>query len=155
MDKICYFFQNAQLLQKTLGIVPLLYGSLGLEYLTGEDLNADDIDILIPGAYLTDRWSEFRTLLEGNGYLLMDPREHTFEKDGIHYSYAQLEELESFAEIPVSEIQEHTAVDIRFRLLSLAQYLKVYQTSAKDGYRVNTRNKKDTEKIAFIEDHLH
>ena len=40
--------ENARLLSDKFGIVPLLYGSLGLEYLTGDDLGADDIDILVP-----------------------------------------------------------------------------------------------------------
>ena len=43
--KMGLFLQNARLLSDTLGIVPLLYGSLGLEYLSGDDLAADDIDI--------------------------------------------------------------------------------------------------------------
>lgn len=43
---------------------------------------------------------------------------------------------------------------ISFKLLSLEQYLQVYHASAKDGYRVNVREKKDYDKITFIENHL-
>ena len=39
----------------------------------------------------------------------------------------------------------------KYRLLSVKQYLAVYKASAKDGYRVNTRGKKDAEKIALLE----
>ena len=39
----------------------------------------------------------------------------------------------------------------RFLLLSIEQHLTVYQKSSKDGYRVNLRQKNDTEKIKFIE----
>ena len=45
MKKQC-FFENAILLNERFGIVPLLYGSLGLEYITNKNLNSDDIDIL-------------------------------------------------------------------------------------------------------------
>ena len=154
MDKIHCFFQNTQLLQESLGIVPLMYGSLGLEYLTGGNLNADDLDILIPRTFLTDRWSEFQNLLEENGYALIDPREHTFEKDGLHYSYAQIEELESFAGIPLFQIETRQIQSLRFRLLSLEQYLAVYTASIRDGYRIEVRGKKDAEKIAFIQQRL-
>ena len=41
------FFENAKLLSDKLAIIPLMYGSLGLEYITDQSLNADDIDILI------------------------------------------------------------------------------------------------------------
>lgn len=153
-DKKWAFFENARLLQEAFGITPLLYGSLGLEYLTGKKLNADDIDILIPKAYIAELWHEFTSVLEKNGYTLIDEHEHTFEKGGIHYAYAQIEELESFASIRMSEIATLSAGNLRFKLLSLQQYLKVYTASAKDGYRVEVREKKDFDKIAFIEKQL-
>ena len=148
--KVRAFLENAQLLSDLFEITPLMYGSLGLEYLTGEDLSADDIDILIPKTFLLEGWDEFRTMLEYDGYVLTDEHEHTFEKDGIEYSYAQIENLEPFAGIPVSEIGETDIEGVRFKLLSLEQYLKVYTASSKDGYRMNVKNKQDTEKIGLI-----
>jgi len=145
------FFKNAKLLNDKFEILPLMYGSLGLEYITGENLDADDIDILIPKTFINERWEEFVNVLEKEGYLLIDAHEHTFEKEGIHYSYAQLEELEQFAGIRETEISVVCKADARFRVLSLEQYLKVYQASAKDGYRIQVREKKDYEKIRFIE----
>lgn len=148
------FMENADLLSQEFGIVPLMYGSLGLEYLTGENLNADDIDILIPGIFLQDRWREFREVLEDCGYILSDEREHTFRKDGLAYSYAPIEELEGFASIPVHEIRQYTKNGVAFRLLSLEQYRRVYTASAKDGYRREVRQKKDGGKIAVIQKHI-
>lgn len=145
------FFENAKLLNDKFEITPLMYGSLGLGYITGENLDADDIDILIPKAFIHERWEEFTNVLESEGYVLIDEHEHTFEKEGIHYSYAQLEELETFAGISIAEIKVVCQNDARFRVLSLEQYLKVYQASAKDGYRIQVREKKDYEKIKFIE----
>lgn len=150
MTKFQLFINNASLLSENFGITPLLYGSLGLEYLTGSDLGADDIDILIPKAFVTDRWDEFRTVLENDGYILIDEHEHTFEKRGVCYSYAQIEELAAFAGIEVRDIRIHTHCDTDFLLLSLEQYLKVYQNSIKDGYRIDVRGKKDADKIDFI-----
>ncbi len=153
-SKFPLFLQNTRLLSDTFDITPLLYGSLGLEYLTGEDLNADDIDILIPQVYIKEKWTEFKDTLQKNGYELTDEHEHTFCKDDVCYSYASIEELETFAGISVSQIEAKTEDDISFRLLSLEQYLTVYRKSSKDGYRVNVRNKKDKEKIKFIEEKL-
>lgn len=153
-DKKQAFFENTKLLSDKLGITPLMYGSLGLEYLTGENLNADDIDILIPKAFITERWTEFKSVLESNGYTLIDEHEHEFEKDGVHYSYAQIEELESFADIGFSEIAAFSKEGVTYKLLSLPQYLKVYTASSKDGYRTNVREKKDFDKIAFIQKKL-
>ena len=153
-NKFNLFLENARLLSEKLGIVPLLYGSLGLEYLTGDDLGADDIDILVPHVFITERWHEFKSLLEAQGYALTDEHEHTFVHDGAAYSYADIEDLESFAGINTEDIEMHETDGVRFLLLSLEQYLAVYKQSSKDGYRVNVRQKKDADKIRFIESKL-
>ena len=153
MKKQC-FFKNAILLNERFGIVPLMYGSLGLEYITGENLNSDDIDILIPNVFVNEKWDEFRAVLTENGFVLTDEHEHTFQKNGVCYSYASFEELESFAEINLSDIKSKSEFGAKFKILSLEQYLKVYTSSLKDGYRINVRKKKDSDKISFITKHL-
>ena len=153
-NKFNLFLENARILSDKLGIVPLLYGSLGLEYLTGDILGVDDIDILVPRVFITERWLEFKELLETQGYALTDEHEHTFMRDGVAYSYADIEDLESFAGICMKDIEMREADDVRFLLLSLEQYLAVYKQSSKDGYRVNVRQKKDADKIRLIESKL-
>ena len=154
MIKFTLFLENARFLSDKLGIVPLLYGSLGLEYLTRDVLGVDDIDILVSRVFITERWHEFKSLLEAQGYVLADEHEHTFVRDGVAYSYADIEDLESFAGIRMKDIEMREADGVRFLLLSLEQYLAVYQKSSKDGYRVNVRQKKDADKIRFIESKL-
>ena len=153
-NKFNLFLENARLLSDNLGIVSLLYGSLGLEYLTGEALGVDDIDILVPCVFITERWNEFKAFLEVQGYVLVDEHEHTFVRDGMAYSYADIEDLESFAGIRMKDIEMRKADGVHFLLLSLEQYLAVYKQSSKDGYRVNVRQKKDADKIRFIESKL-
>ena len=153
-NKFNLFIENARLLSDKFNVVPLLYGSLGLEYLTGDILGADDIDILVPRVFITERWHEFKAVLEEHGYVLVDEHEHTFVRDGVAYSYADIEDLESFAGINTEDIKMYEVDDVRFLLLSLEQYLAVYQKSSKDGYRVNVRQKKDADKIKFIESKL-
>ena len=92
--------------------------------------------------------------MEKENYVLTDQHEHTFTKDNVSYSYASIEELASFAGIMESDISEHNDGDARFKLLTLEQYLKVYTTSLKDGYRINIRQKKDEEKIVIIKKYL-
>ena len=153
-NKFNLFLENARLLSDKFGIVPLLYGSLGLEYLTGDALGADDIDILVPRVFITERWNEFKALLGEQEYVLADEHEHTFVRDGVAYSYADIEDLEAFAGISIEDIELHETDGVRFLLLSLEQYLAVYKQSSKDGYRVNVRQKKDADKIRFIESKL-
>ena len=149
--KVQLFLENARFLREKFGIVPLLYGSLGLEYRTGKDLGADDIDILIPGVFLRERWRALQTALEEGGYVLTDAHEHTFEKNNVSYSYAELEDLTPFAGIDLAEIPTLEEQGVRFSVLTLSQYLQVYTASSKDGYRIHVRQKKDGEKIAFLQ----
>ena len=153
-NKFNLFLENARFLSDKFDIVPLLYGSLGLEHLTGDALDADDIDILVPRVFITERWHEFKALLEAQRYVLADEHEHTFVLDCMAYSYADIEDLESFAGINTEDIEMQEVDGVRFLLLSLEQYLAVYQKSSKDGYRVNVRQKKDADKIRFIESKL-
>ena len=153
-NKFNLFLENARLLSDKFDIVPLLYGSLGLEYLTSDALGADDIDILVPCVFITERWHEFKSLLEAQGYVLADEHEHAFVRDCVTYSYADIEDLESFAGVNTEDIEMQEVDGVSFLLLSLEQYLDVYKQSSKDGYRVNVRQKKDAEKIRFIESKL-
>ncbi len=153
-NKFNLFLENARFLSDKFGIVPLLYGSLGLEYLTGDALDADDIDILVPRVFITERWHEFKAVLEEHRYVLADEHEHTFARDGVAYSYADIEDLESFAGIRMKDIEMRESDGVNFLMLSLEQYLAVYRQSSKDGYRVNVRQKKDADKIRFIESKL-
>ena len=155
MNKFELFLENAKLLNNKFNIIPLLYGSLGLEVLTGEDLNSDDIDVLIPEEYLySNKWDEFKKFLEKNNYELIDLHEHTFLFNNIKISFASIENLEPFANIKLDEIVHVTFSDIVYKLLSLEQYLEVYKKSSLDGYRINKKEKQDNKKIEFIKSKL-
>jgi len=155
MTKFNCFLQNAEMLNDKFNIIPLLYGSLGLEFLTNSSLNADDIDILIPQVFVTgDKWKEFKLFLESHGYTLIDEHEHTFRKGNIDYSYASIEGLKEFVGIDILDIEIRNISETKFMLLSLEQYLKVYQESSQDGYRMNVKEKRDNQKIEFIKQQM-
>ena len=103
---------------------------------------------------MNEKWDKFKEALIENGYVFIDEQEHTFQKDEICYSYASFEELASFANIDLSAVECKSDSGVQFKVLSLEQYLKVYTSSSKDGYRINVRKKKDADKISFIQKHL-
>lgn len=149
--KYLEFLVNAKELEDRFNITPLLYGSLGLEVLTNSSLNADDIDILIPEIYIKgDKWDIFKEYLESSGYILIDKHEHTFRKNDTDFSYASIENLKDFAGIEIQDIETKTDNNTNYLLLSLNQYLKVYEKSSQDGYRINKKEKQDNAKIEFI-----
>lgn len=144
------FLQIAESLNKKLDIVPLLYGSLGLEQRLGVNLDADDVDVLIPEEYLAENWDCITKIMDEKGYALYDVHEHAFEKDGLSVAFASIENLVPFAGVDIAEITVINENDIRYYLLDLQDYLKVYTASSHDGYRKNTKNKNDNQKIELI-----
>ena len=144
------FLHIARKLNEKLWITLLLFGSLGLEQRLGANLNADDIDVLIPEEYLDEKWDMLVEVMTTLGYSLYDIHEHAFEKDGVSAAFASIENLVPFANVDITRIPVVDEDNVRYYLLGLEDYLKVYTASSKDGYRRDTKNKNDMEKIELI-----
>ncbi|WP_213167748.1 hypothetical protein [Alkalicella caledoniensis] len=87
------FLSIATELNKRFDIVPVLYGSLGLQVVTGVEFHPQDIDILVPKEYVAEKWELLLEVIEEMGYTLIDLNEHEFEKDGIKAAFAFEEDL--------------------------------------------------------------
>ena len=148
--KYSEFLHIAELLNVQLSIYPLLYGSLGLEKRLSVDLNADDIDVLIPEKYIKTEWHKLKSIMNNDGYRLVDEHEHEFYNGSVTVAYASLESLKLFADIEISDIPLVEDKGAKYLLVELPDYLKVYEASSKDGYRKNVKNKQDNIKIALI-----
>ena len=144
------FLHIVNLLNEQLSVYPLLYGSLGLGKRLSADLNADDVDVLIPEKYIKSEWDKLISIMNAAGYCLADEHEHEFSNGNITIAFAALESLTSFAGIDISTIPIVEDEGNRFLLLELSDYLKVYEASSKDGYRKNVKNKQDNIKISLI-----
>ncbi len=154
MEKIEAFFEVAEKLNAELQITPLLFGSLGLEQRLGVDLNADDVDVLIPEYYLNDDWKEICAIMEEMGYRLYDLHEHAFKRDGVSVAFAAIDSLGPFAGVDISKIPMVNNGNVQYLLLGLMDYLNVYKASSKDSYRADKNNQKDLVKIQLIEEIL-
>jgi hypothetical protein len=134
------FLNLANLLNTRLNIIPLLYGSLGLQKRTGIFFHPKDIDILIPELYITEKWNELKIVIENDGYQLIDLHEHEFSNKNYIIAFSFIEDLKKFANIEIKSIEIIIEKEIRYYLLSERQYLDVYTQSSKDSYR-NNKNK--------------
>ncbi|MGL4739889.1 MAG: hypothetical protein ACRC41_03680 [Sarcina sp.] len=149
-DKYFEFLKITIQLNNELQIRPLLYGSLGLQKISGFEFYPDDIDILIPEEYLNEQWNSFCEVIEWMDYKLVDLHEHAFFNGKYKIAFASIESLKDFADINLNDIKKVEAKDSFYQILNLAQYLRVYETSYKDSYRKNKNNNKDLLKIEVI-----
>ena len=147
----------------SLGITPLLMGSLGLELRTKRSWNAKDIDIHVPsdprGWEAPDegriyRFEELNRLMEKLGFHLVDRHEHEFQKDGLSVEFGGINSLPDFAGVALEDLEEIEDQGVHFYLPNLEQYLKIYQASSKDSYRAENNNNKDFAKIDYLKEML-
>ena len=144
------FLSVAAMLNQRFRVIPLLFGSLGLERRLGIPMNPDDIDVLIPEKFLTSNWQLTVTLMAEAGYVLRDEAEHEFAKDAIKIAFASIENLAPFAGIDIQKIPQIRDNGVIYFLPELPDYLKVYEASSRDGYRKNVKHKQDQQKINLI-----
>lgn len=144
------FLRIAKTLNEELNITPLLYGSLGLEKVSNISFDPQDIDILVPERYLNgELWLTLKETLGNIGYTLVDMEEHAFQKGATKIGIATIEDLYPFAKVDYTELSAVYNCGIKYKVLDLNDYLKVYNQSLKDGYR-KTKNKQDQDKIDKI-----
>lgn len=140
-------------------IVPLLMGSVGLEVITGEYWDAQDLDIHVPGdkrgwevppELSIYHWNEIMTVMTSMGYTLIDLHEHEFSKEGDSVEFGIMDTLPDFAGVQLEDLVMHHIEGATYYLLNPKQYLAVYQASSQDSYRANNNNYKDHKKIEFL-----
>ena len=137
-------------LNKELGIIPVLYGSLGLERVTGMDFHPNDIDILVPLTFLEGKWDLLKAVMESLGYVLIDLHEHEFRKNKMKVGIAFIEDLKQFAEVDYHHLEAVKDNGAIYYMLSISDYLKVYKKSFLDGYRRTKNNNKDQRKLEIL-----
>lgn len=127
MDKkFSTFLEIAKSLNKY-GIVPTLYGSLGLYRLIGQLDNIGDIDIIIPGVYLKDKFSELIKIMEEISYRQDPTHPHEFTKGEGYVGFESAEELKQYVGIDYNNFKAATTDKVEFKELRPEDYLAVYK----------------------------
>lgn len=138
---------------KELNIKPIIYGSFGVASYLGDFKDFEDIDILVNDEFVNDRWEEFKKLFESNDFKLISEKEHEFKLDDKKVGFASRNIL--IRDNIISDYSELIKYKNESALtLSPKDFLKAYKFSLKDGYRIETRQKKDAEIIQGLENYL-
>lgn len=134
-------------------ITPVIYGSFGAANYLGDFKNFEDIDILIDDEFINDKWPEFLKNMELNNFLLIDEREHEFEFDSKKVGFASKDILIRDQIInDYSELVKYK--DTNAYTLTPKSFLRAYQFSLQDGYRIDTRGKKDQDVIDRLKSYI-
>lgn len=124
-QKFSIFLEIARVLNKH-QIIPIIYGSLGLYHLIGKQLDeVDDIDIVVPNRYLTDKFDELKSIMTSIGYNQDRTFPHEFSKDTCQIGFEPESELQGL-EINTHILETRELDEARFKQLRLSHYLKIY-----------------------------
>ncbi len=88
--------------------------------------------------------------MESIGYHLEDLHEHEFLYGRYKIAFSFIEDLREYAKIFEEDIKTIIDKEVKYKVLGLDQYLRVYERSIKDNYRKEKNNNKDIEKIRII-----
>ena len=161
-----YKFQEFLIITEELNkkdIIPLLMGSVGLEFITKKDWNARDIDIHVngdprgwdaPNVEKVHHWNDIIEIMAKLNYRLIDLHEHEFKKNNISVGYGVIDTLPNFANVNPDELIYQNIANIKFYTPSLEDFLKIYLSSSQDSYRADKNNNKDFEKISYLKNQL-
>ncbi|TDL30867.1 hypothetical protein E2R51_16180 [Jeotgalibacillus sp. S-D1] len=144
------FLRVAGTFNQELGITPVLYGSLGLQRVTGLDFSPQDIDLLVPVVYLEEKWEELLRIMEKLGYKMTDLHEHEFRKEKIKIGIAYMEDLLPFAGVNFNLLAFTEDSGAHYYTLTVSDYINVYSQSWKDGYRRTKNSGKDEKKLKIL-----
>ena len=109
------------------GIVPILYGSLGLYRLIGQLDNVGDIDIIISDVYLKDKFNELIKIMKEIGYEQDPTHPREFTKGEGYVGFESEEKLKQYAGIDYSNFKTVIINNVEFKELRPGNYLMVYK----------------------------
>lgn len=149
------FIKVAKILNNK-GIIPVMYGSLGLYQIIEPQNEINDIDFLIPEIWLKDKWKEFKEYLESHQFRMDDEHEHEFSHPEIEgfVAFGSIEESKTHSGLKKEELSLADFKGVKYLTLNAEQYLSAYKSSLKDSYRQKKKGDADIRKIKAIEEYL-
>jgi len=152
-EKFGIFLETAKVLNRH-NIIPILFGSLGLNRVIGEFAKANDIDVLISDKLISQKWNDLIEIMKKLNFRLKDKKEHEFIKDSEIVAFGKESDLLNLSQINPDTLNISEINGVKFKELSAEQYLLCYQLMFRDKYRQEKRGKADREKIALIQKYL-
>lgn len=124
--KFQVFLEVAMAIHEKFRIIPMLYGSLGLEQRLNINFDENEIDILVPERYLTKYWEKLYDLMIKIGFQPYDLYNHSFVRCEFIVNFSAMENVLELLGISKSKIPlEKSLTD--YYLLDAENYLKVYK----------------------------
>lgn len=142
---------------QAMNIEPIVYGSQGVSLYIGQFKEFGDIDLLVDKQWVNERWQNLIAKMSEIGFVLVDEHEHEFSNPaGTTIAFAGSDILirDGITKSVNDAVESFELDTILVRTLKPEVFLRAYEFSALDGYRMANRNKKDNVVIGLLRDYL-
>lgn len=147
LDKKFQAFLEISKVLNTNGVIPVLYGSVGLYRIIGQQDEIDDIDIVVPPVFVKEKFPELVKIMNTLGYEADSKYSHEFVREGERIGF-EPDDLYEFAGIDTDSIKVSEEDGVQFKELSPNDYLKFYKKTLAERER---KIEKVKAKIAVLE----
>lgn len=127
------FTRLTRSLNQSLGIVPILYGSVGLSRLLRDDLEPRGIDILLPRTWLEEGISMLSTTLEEEGYSVADEISNIYTSRISSLSLRPDDAILPLLGLRRDALRTANENGAEFYELNIADYRRLYELASKQG----------------------
>jgi hypothetical protein len=134
-----------------IGIKPVLYGSLGVALLLGEQMMIEDIDFILSDVDFVTHWNEVRKLVTRKLRYKIDPK-HSREFIGtVPISFMAARDIRKLAHIDMRQTIKTCKAGAIFRNLTPRQHLLIYRKGLqRNRYRTQYKRISDKAKIHLL-----
>jgi hypothetical protein len=128
--KFSTFLEVAEALNRH-GIVPTLYGSLGLYRLISPLNEISDIDIVVPTIYVKEKFGELLNIMNSIGYLQDAVFPHEFTKGEGQIGFEPEDDFRDYEGVDSAKFKTTKVGGAEFRELNPQDYLTIYRGDLK------------------------
>jgi len=138
-----------------INILPITYGSFGLNLIIGEQGIINDLDLIISDNEFSTNWDNIKNnIMPSLGYEIDATHCQEFNGHNIPISILKISDIEKLTDIRKDQFKKESLEQIEYYNLSLNQYLDIYEKGMLGKYRKQKKNKEDKQKILLIKQHL-
>jgi len=138
-----------------MNILPIAYGSLGLNLIIGEQGLINDIDLIISDSEFSSNWDNIKNnILPSLGYEIDTTHWQEFNGHNIPISILKISDLQKLTDIHECQLKKEKLEHVEFYNLSLKQHLDIYENGLLNKYRKQKKNKEDKQKIILIKQNI-
>src|SRR5215471_4469262 len=144
-EKFNTFLEVAKWLNQH-GIIPIIYGSLGLYRHIEQIDEIEDIDIVVPTSWLQDKFPELINMMQAIGYTQDTTFPHEFTQEATRVGFEPDADL-SDCGVKVTDLSISKVDGVEFKELRAEDYLFVYRRTLEER---QAKVKRDEAKVRAL-----